>query len=238
MRQPCDMITPFFHRRPSRAFTLVELLVVIAILAILAALLLPSLIRAKEAGRATHCASNLRQIALASTVYALDSDDNIPYFREWLYTTNIGNLETGRLFPYVRVKSAYLCPTDQLEMSAKGGFKKTVTTPGGFVLKNPKRDYSFAMNCGICHTTKLDNWIEPSMTVMYMEGLLGPTDYTGMVGPEWVANGPARRHNRGGNMVFGDLHIERPNSQAYEAMAKSDRFWYPTDDLTQRQSKH
>src|SRR5262245_54641015 len=59
-------------------FTLVELLVVIAVVAILAALLLPTLARAKEEARQTKCASNLRQIALAVMLYADDHEDRFP----------------------------------------------------------------------------------------------------------------------------------------------------------------
>jgi prepilin-type N-terminal cleavage/methylation domain-containing protein/prepilin-type processing-associated H-X9-DG protein len=65
--------------RPPRAFTLVELLVVIAILAILAALLLPSLASAREQGWRATCLSNLRQMGLAMHAYASDNDGNIPY---------------------------------------------------------------------------------------------------------------------------------------------------------------
>jgi prepilin-type N-terminal cleavage/methylation domain-containing protein len=64
---------------PHRAFTLIELLVVIAVLAILAALMLPTLASAREKGWQAACLSNLRQIGLAVHAYAGDSDGKIPY---------------------------------------------------------------------------------------------------------------------------------------------------------------
>ena len=60
-------------------FTLIELLAVMVILAVLAALLLPALAKAKEQGRSSVCRSNMRQIALAMTQYADDNSDYLPW---------------------------------------------------------------------------------------------------------------------------------------------------------------
>jgi len=209
------------------AFTLIELLVVIAVIAILAGMLLPALGRAHESARSIVCLSNLRQIALASTTYTLDFKGQMPWFLNWLYTKR-GDLTTGRLYPYLNSKGVYLCPTDKIEMSSRR--RPRTPPPAGFAARNGTRDYSYAMNCAICHATDLSKFVEPSRTMVFMEGNLATNDYSGQVGPSLVSRSLTFRHNGRGHLIMGDLHIEKMNKKQFDKVDKTKRFWIPTDD--------
>ncbi len=129
------------NRRHARAFTLIELLVVIAIVAVLVAILFPTLNRAREAGKRAACMSNLRQLQIAWQTYADEHHGCIVngqalymggsevlknYGQEWLIggwtkgyswpilsTVADGEalMHTGALAPYVGNARAYLCPS-------------------------------------------------------------------------------------------------------------------------------
>ena len=96
-----------------RGFTLIELLVVIAILAILAALLFPVFASARERGRQTYCANNLKQIGVAFTLYAGDWDDTYPLVGD--SKSEEGFWISRNLAPYVhkRGKGVFICPSDR-----------------------------------------------------------------------------------------------------------------------------
>ncbi|MFW5857356.1 MAG: type II secretion system protein, partial [Planctomycetota bacterium] len=73
-------MAPFDRRPRPTGFTLTELLVVIAIIAILAALLMPSIIEAQNQGQRTSCMNNLRQLGIAIESYRADYEGDYPNF--------------------------------------------------------------------------------------------------------------------------------------------------------------
>jgi prepilin-type N-terminal cleavage/methylation domain-containing protein len=101
----------------SDGFTLIELLVVIAIIAILAGLLLPTMARAKESGRRTHCISNLRQIGLGIQMYRDDNSDRPPLYlvnpKQYTFGYPGGNTEYLEKKSSLGSTNSFICLSDR-----------------------------------------------------------------------------------------------------------------------------
>jgi len=106
-------------RRQLPGFTLIELLVVIAIIAILASMLLPALSKAKGKAQQTACMNNLKQIALATRLYAGDFEDWLPPIQAQLPKGGGESTWRAHLYAYVgNTARIYDCPAEKEEVYA------------------------------------------------------------------------------------------------------------------------
>jgi prepilin-type N-terminal cleavage/methylation domain-containing protein/prepilin-type processing-associated H-X9-DG protein len=217
-RQPCG-------------FTLIELLVVIAMIAIIAALLFPVLAQARERARSAGCVSNLRQLALANTLYAEDHDGYFApaapeYFtrdeRRWFGTRNAeGRFEPrgGPLVPYLRDGGALRrCPSFAAEAgfdAGTGGYVYNYLSVGARVWWEGYRAEAFDRSAREAEIRR------PAETVMFADGALdagtGLVEYAFLEPPPSVAARIAGaraldpsvhfRHHGRANVAFVDGHV-------------------------------
>jgi prepilin-type N-terminal cleavage/methylation domain-containing protein len=125
-----------------RAFTLIELLVVIAIIAVLMAILMPGLQRAKKQVQGIVCRNNLKNYGVAARMYLDDHEATFPRSFNWLFknggtscewhdATKDLNLHPelgGSLWPYLKDKDIHMCPTFKVVSMMMGCYRCNGTT--------------------------------------------------------------------------------------------------------------
>jgi prepilin-type N-terminal cleavage/methylation domain-containing protein/prepilin-type processing-associated H-X9-DG protein len=221
-----------------RAFTLIELLVVIAIIAILAAMLLLVLGKAKSKSQDISCRNNLRQLQLCWNMYVDDNNQALPPISTWpskypngtesrvpswavgdgkhdLTTTN---LKLGLLFPYNRSVGIYRCPADKTPVEGNPGVLRTRTYQLDAFLNSSYMGGIPPWYPDPWERRKFSELVNPAPTGVltfidsHSPAAGGAADFSQFfteTGQDDAWNClPGEQHNRGANLAFADGHVE------------------------------
>jgi prepilin-type N-terminal cleavage/methylation domain-containing protein/prepilin-type processing-associated H-X9-DG protein len=246
---PIERISPrpCSQKRARRAFTLIELLVVVAVVAILFALLLPAIGKAKENARAVQCLNNLRQLQLCWQLYVTDNADHVPPNSSvltngaWRSSPDswIGNssaiydiddtpIRSGLLFQYDynRDLRLYHCPGDASRARKLSGDELPQTRTRSYSMNGNVGGRTNEVQATVVTASQIPN--SASLFVFIEEHQDSIDDAHFLVWPRpddrWV-NLPADRHSQGCNLSFADGHVEKWRWNTKKTFEGRESYW-------------
>jgi prepilin-type N-terminal cleavage/methylation domain-containing protein len=215
----------------NNAFTLIELLVVIAIIAILAAMLLPALTKAKQKAEGARCLNNVKQLQLGWIMFAGDNGDKMPLNNPndpnaWVTGnvglpattdyTNVALIRNGLLYEYNKNVGIYICPTAKQNTFFVGGVGVTAVAVRHYSIEGRMGSTISIPNVDI---TKYPNYSKisdvrspvPSEAIVFSEESANTIDdgyFAVQQSSSIWQNSPTIRHGLAAEFSFVDGHTE------------------------------